>query len=239
MAIVFYFAHTVKDYRDLCADQVRFDALLVTLRPERCPSCGARHSCFFWGSYLRWVYLHDERYQVRIERIRCVACGVSHALLPCCLHLFRRYALFLIQQAILLALHKGVWGEALADAIAPYHQPAPSTLREWVFSFIRGAVRLSPWLQSTLLTLDPLAPLTPDPPPAYLLSIRLSTRRAAFSRGRHCLRLAETFYACSRLRQPRLVFHFAHLFAFLTIALQTAGHSPRLLWRTHPPRAPT
>ena len=239
VAIVFYFADTVKDYRDLGNDQMRFAALLITLRPERCPNCSASHPFFLWGSYLRWVYLHDERYQVRIERVRCVMCGVSHALLPSFLHIFRRYILPLIQQATTLALEKGVWGEALADAVAPYYQPALSTLREWVYSFIRGADKLTVWLQHTLLTLDPLACLDPGPPAVTLSSIRLPSRRAAFSRGRQFLRLAEPLYALTRMRQPELVFHFKDLFAFLTLALQTAGRLPRLLWRAHPSRAPT
>jgi hypothetical protein len=239
VAIVFHFAGSVKDYHDLCNDPVRFNALLVAIRPERCPHCGDQHTCIFWGSYLRWVYLSDDRCQVRIERVCCVMCGVTHSLLPSFLHLFRRYTLTLIQQAIILALETGVWGDRLADAVAPYHQPALATLHEWVRSFLHGVERLLAWLQHSLVILAPLVTLDAGCLPAYLPHLRSASRRSAFSQGWQFLRLAETFYATCRADQPDLTFQFDALFAFLVAALQTAGKVPRLLWRKPPARAPT
>jgi hypothetical protein len=239
MAIVFGFAGGAKDCHALCHDQQRFATLLATVRPERCPHCGEPDSCTLWGSYLRWVYLTTERYPVRIEQVRCVMCGASHALLPSCLHLYRRYALALIQQAIIGALETGAWGDRLADALAPYHQPAVTTLHEWVRSFLHGAQLLLAWLQPILATQAPLACLDPGRQPAYLAYRRPSARHCALSHAWLCLRLAEALYAAHRSGHPHLVFHFDALFAFLTLALQTAGRMPRLVWRTPPSRAPT
>jgi hypothetical protein len=71
------------------------------------------------------VYCTADRLRVRIERVRCIGCGVTDALLPSFRHQFRRYTLSLIQQAVSLALEAGLWG----DALGPYHQPTSATLR--------------------------------------------------------------------------------------------------------------
>jgi hypothetical protein len=238
MAIVFGFAGDVKDYHTLCHDRQRFAALLSTVRPDRCPRCGEPDSCILWGSYPRWVYLTTEHLSVRIERVRCVMCGASHALLPSCLHLHRRYTLAVIQQAIVVAVETGAWGDRLANAVAPYNQPVVTTLHEWVGSFLHGAQCLLAWLQHTLTSQAPLACLDPGPQPAYLARRRPSARTTALRHAWLCLRLAEALYAAHRTIYPRLVFHFNVLFAFLTLALQTTAWTPRLLWRNPPPRAP-
>jgi hypothetical protein len=239
VAIVFYFAGSVNDYHDLSSNQVRFDVLLAGTRPERCPHCGGAHTCIFWGSYTRWVYGTTERLRVRIERVRCIVCGVTDALLPSFLHLFRRYALTLIQQALSLALEAGVWGDPLADAVGPYHQPAVSTLREWVVAFAQAADGLLTWLLLTLATLDPLAPLDLGRPPVHLTATQQSARPAAFLRAWQVLRLTEALYAATRAYQPDLAFQANALLAFLSAARQAAGHSPRLLARRQTARAPT
>jgi hypothetical protein len=229
MAIVAYFAGSVQEY------QVQFAAWVVAVRPERCVHCGREHTLIFWGNYARWVYTDTERMQVRIERVRCGMCGVTDALLPSFLHVFRRYTLPLIQTAITLALDGGVWGQALVDVVGPYHQPAPSTLREWVWAFVLSAEAwLLAWLQHALLTLDPLAALDPGRPPDHLLNIPHSRRRDAFLAGWQALRLMEQLYASLRARQPTLVFQAVTLFAFVAASLGTARRVPRLLW----PRAP-
>jgi hypothetical protein len=239
VAIVFHFDGSVNDYQALADDAVRFDGLLALVRPARCPHCGGEHTCIFWGSYLRWVYQTADRLQVRIERVRCIVCGVTDALLPSFLHVFRRYALSLIQQALALALEAGVWGDALADAVGPYHQPAVTTLREWVDAFVRAADDLLSWLQGSLAALDPLAlALDPGRPPAHLIAIADPVRRAAFLRGWQVLRLAEALYAACRARQAELAFAAGQLLAFLSAARQSAGHPPRLLGR-RTARAPT
>lgn len=239
MAIVFCFADSVNEYYDLSNDQVHFDVLLEGARLARCPHCGGEHTCIFWGSYTRWVYRTSDRLQVRIERVRCIVCGVTDALLPSFLHLFRRYTLTLIQQALSLALEAGLWGDALADAVGPYHQPAAATLREWVSAFTQAVDGLLTWLLLTLATLDSLAPFDPGRPPAYLTAIRQPSRRATFLRAWQVLRLAEALYATTRAHQPDLVFQADTLLAFLCVARQSAGHSPRLLHPRPAARAPT
>ncbi len=224
MAVVCYFAASVESY------PTAFAAWVIAVRPERCPHCGGEHTCIFWGSYQRWVYTTTDRLRVRIERIRCRLCGVTDALLPSFLHLFRRYLLPLIQQAISLALDVGLWGEALADAVGPYDAPAPSTIREWLWSFAHSAEWLLPWLQHTLSTLDPLVCLDPGRPPAHLEAIRNPERRVAFTRAWQALRLAEMLYATARRRQPDLILQASTLLAFVAAALGAARRVPRILW---------
>jgi hypothetical protein len=239
VAIVFYFAGSVNDYHDLSSNQVRFDVLLASVRPERCPHCGGEHTCIFWGSYARWVYGTTDRLQVRIYRVCCIACGVTDALLPSFLHIFRRYTLNLIQQALSLALEGGLWGDALADGVGPYHQPAAATLHEWVSAFTQAVDELLAWLLLSLSALDPLAEFDPGRPPAHLTAIQPSARPAAFLRAWQVLRLTEALYAATRARQPELAFQADALLAFLSVAWQSAGHSPRLLARRQAARAPT
>jgi hypothetical protein len=232
MAIVAYFPGSVQAYR------VQFVAWVVAVRPARCGHCGGENTLIFWGNYARWVYTDTEKVRVRIERVRCVVCGVTDALLPSFLHMFRRYTLALIQKALILALDGGVWGQALVDAMVPYDQPAPATLREWVWAFALSAEAwLLAWLQRTLLALDPLASLDPGRPPAHLLRIPHTRRRDAFLAGWQALRLMEQLYAHVRARQPDLVFTAATLCAFVAVSLAAGGRKPRLLW-PHAPRAP-
>jgi hypothetical protein len=221
VAIVFCFAGSVNEYHDLSSNQARLDVLLEYTRPERCPHCAGERSCIFWGSYARWVYHTTDRLQVRIYRVRCIVCGVTDALLPSFLHLFRRYALTLIQQAISLALEAGLWGDALADVVGPYHRPAVSTLREWVVAFAQAADGLLAWLRLSLSALDPLAELDPGRPPAHLPAIADPTRRATLLQAWQTLRLTEALYAATRVRQPELVFQADALLAFLSVALQS------------------
>ena len=145
VAHVCYFGGSIPEY------QVQFVTWLVLVRPERCPHCGAEHTYIFWGTYARWVYTDTERIRIRIGRVRCRICRVTDALLPSFLHMFRRYTLVLIQQAITLALDDGLWGDDLADAVGPYDQPAFSTMHDWVWSFALSADWLLPWLQHALL----------------------------------------------------------------------------------------
>jgi hypothetical protein len=232
MAVVCFFAGSVESYPG------RFAAWVVAVRPERCPHCGGEQTSIFWGGYARWVYTTTDRHQVRIERMRCRLCGVTDALLPSFLHLFRRYLLPLIQKAIILALDAGLWGEALADAVGPYDAPAPSTIREWLCSFALSADWLLPWLQRTLSALEPLAALDPGRPPAHLQAIRNPKRRAAFTRAWQTLRLAEALYAAARHRQPDLILRASTLLAFVAAALGAARRVPRVLWPQAASQAP-
>lgn len=232
MAVVCFFAGSVESYSG------HFAAWVVTVRPERCPHCGGEHTSVFWGSYQRWVYTTTDRLHVRIERVRCRLCGATDALLPSFLHLFRRYLLPLIQKAIHLALDGSLWGEALANAVGPYHAPAPSTIREWLWSFVLSADWLLPWLLRTLSALEPLAALDHGRPPPHLAAIRNPKRCAAFRRGWQILRLAEALYAAARRRQPDLVLQASTLLAFVAAALRAAGRIPRILWPQAPAQAP-
>jgi hypothetical protein len=235
VAIVAHFAGSIHDYHQGHG----FAAWLVAVRPSRCSHCGKEHTCILWGSYLRWVYTTTERLRIRIERVRCTICGVTDALLPCFLHIFRRYALPLIQRALFLALERGLWGRALIDAVGPYHQPAPATLREWVWSFALSAERwLVLWLQHRLLVVETHASLDFGRPPAYLQAVPSPRRRAAFAQGWQALRLAEALYAAIRARKPALIFQAQALFAFLAASLEATGRPPRVLWPAAPARPP-
>ncbi len=232
MAVVGCFVGSVEDY------QAQYAAWVLEVRPERCPHCGAEHTCIFWGSYARWVRLTTHRVAIRIERVRCTVCHVTDALLPSFLHMFRHYALFLIQKAITLAVDAGLWGDELADAVGPFNQPAPSTIREWVWFFALSAEWLLPWLQHKLLAFDPLLAIELDRPPDHLQAIRNPKRQAAFIRAWQTLRLAEALYAAVRARQAELAFQANMLLAFVAAALGATGRVPRLLWPQAAARAP-
>jgi hypothetical protein len=216
-----------------------FAAWVLSVRPEQCPHCKGMHTCILWGSYQRWVYTDEDRIRIRIQRVMCVVCGVTDALLPTWLHPFRRYWGLMIQATITLALDRGVWGQALVDVIARYNQPVPATLREWVWSFVLSAQAwLIAWLQRNLTTLDPLADLNLGSPPPHLLNIPNARRRAAFIQGWQALRLAECLYAATRARQPDLIFDARALFAFILVSLGATHRIPRLLWPQAAPQAP-
>jgi|GEM_PF-640339 len=224
MAVIRFYGGSPESY------QVEFTAWVVVVRPERCAHCGAEQTYIFWGSYLRWVRFTTHRLHIRIERVRCTVCRVTDAILPSFLHIFRHYALSLIQQAITLAIEGGLWGDALANAVGPYNQPAFSTVHEWVWSFVLSAVWLLPWLQRALLALDPQASLDPGRPPKHLLGIQNARRQTAFLQGWQVLQLAQVLYATTRAQQPNLAFQATMLLAFLAVALGAAGRMPRLLW---------
>lgn len=232
MAVVGCFVGSVEDY------QAHYAAWVLEVRPERCPHCGAEHTCIFWGSYARWVRLTTDRVAIRIERVRCTVCHVTDALLPSFLHMFRHYALFLIQKAITLAVDAGLWGDELADAVGPYDQPAFSTIHGWVWTFAYSADWLLPWLQTALLAVEPWPTLDPGRPPVHLAAIRSPVRRATFTRAWQALRLAEALYAAVRARQADLAFQADMLLAFVAATLGAAGRVPRLLWPQATARAP-
>jgi len=235
VAIVVHFAGSIHDYHQ----GHTFADWVLAVRPIRCPHCGREHVCILWGSYQRWVYTTTQRLRICIERVRCTVCGVTDALLPHFLHMFRRYALPLIQRALFLALEDGLWGRALVDAVGPYHRPAPATICEWVWSFALSAQRwLVVWLQRALLTIVPQAPLDGDSLPAHCQAIPNPERRAAWGQGHQALRLAEALYAATRAHKPDLVFQAKALLAFLAACLAATRRLPRLLWPGAPVRPP-
>jgi hypothetical protein len=233
MAVECYFPGTVEDYPK------QFVAWVVSVRPKRCPHCNSEDCCIFWGCYLRWVYTATDKTQVWIMRVRCTVCKVTDALLPSFLHMFRRYTMLLIQQTLYLVLDEGLWGVALVDTVAPYGQPAPSTLREWVSSFVDSVQTwLLDWLQHALFALDPLTLSDPGRLPEHINAIPSTTRRERFRQGWQALRLTESLYALTRTRQPDLAFQADVLLAFLAAALGAVGRIPRVLWPQAAARAP-
>jgi hypothetical protein len=233
MAVVCYFPGSIKDYPK------RFVAWVVSIRPKRCPHCNSEDCYILWGCYLRWVYTTTDKTQIWIMRVRCTVCKVTDALLPSFLHMFRRYTLLLIQQTLYLVLDAGLWGAALVEAVAPYGYPAPSTLCEWVSSFVDSAQTwLLDWLQCALAALDPLALPNPGRLPGHINAIPSTARRERFRQGWQALRLAEALYALTRARQPDLTFQAGVLLAFLAATLGATGRLPRILWPQAAPRAP-
>jgi hypothetical protein len=233
MAVECYFSGTLEDYPK------QFVTWVVGVRPTRCPHCHSEGRCIFWGCYLRWVYTATDKTQIWIMRVRCTVCKVTDALLPSFLHMYRRYTLLLIQQALYLVFDAGLWGVALVDVVAPYGQPVPATLREWVFSFVDSAQTwLLDWVQRALTTLDPLTLPDPGRLPEHITVLPSATRREPFSRGWQTLRLAETLYALTGAQQPDLAFQADVLLAFLAAALGAIGRAPRILWPQAAARAP-
>jgi len=233
VAVECYFPGTLEDY------PTQFIGWVERVRPDRCPHCQEEGVCVLWGSYLRWVYTTTDKVQIWIVRVRCTVCKVTDALLPSFLHMFRRYTLLLIQQALYLVLDAGLWGVALLNAVAPYGQPAPSTLCEWVSAFVGSAQAwLLDWLQRALIALDPLAWPDPGRLPEHICALPSARRREQFSRGWQALRLTEILYALTHTRQSDLAFQAEVLLAFLAAALGSAGRMPRILWPQVAPRAP-
>lgn len=188
---------------------------------------------------MRWVYTTTDKVRIRIVRVCCTVCKVTDALLPSFLHMHRRYTLLIIRQALYLVLDAGLWGVALVKAVAPYGQPAPSTLCEWVSAFVDSAQAwLVEWLQRALTALNPLALPDPGRLPAHLNAISSTTRRERFGQGWQALRLTESLYALTRARQPDLAFQPDVLLAFLAAALGAVGRIPRILWPQAAARAP-
>ncbi|MBN1936610.1 MAG: hypothetical protein JW934_18250 [Anaerolineae bacterium] len=238
MVIQCCFPCTIEDY------STQFIGWVERVRPDRCPHCKGEGVCVLWGSYLCWVYTTTDKVRIRIVRVRCMVCKVTDALLPSFLHMYRRYTLprtrrvRIIQQALYLVLDKGLWGVALVSAVAPYGQPAPSTLAEWVSAFVDSAQAwLVDWLQRALAALDPLALPDPGRLPTHINALPStssgqapSPRRDKFSAGWQALRLTESLYVLTRARQPDLAFRAEVLPAFLTAALGSAGRMPRILW---------
>jgi hypothetical protein len=235
VALIAHFSGSIEEYQQ----GIGFAAWIMAVFPEICLHCGRKHVCILWSSYTRWVRTGADRFQIRIKRVRCSVCLVTDALLPSFLHPFRHYALSLIQQAIYLALDRGLWGWALVDAIDSCGRPALATIQEWVWSF---ALSAEAWLvvrlQREILTLDPQASLDLGRPPAHLQAIANPKRRAAFIQGWQALRLGEQLYADIRTRKPDLVFQARSLFAFALASLQASMRIPRLLWPVAPARPP-
>jgi len=203
--------------------------------PARCPTCQAVGRLIRWGFYARWLFLGaEEQCRFRVQRVRCQECGHTHSLLPDFTQAHRRYALELMQQAVVGYLLTGRGWRALLQTLAP--APPLSTVREWVGSFAYGAgeILFTPLLRQ-LQELDPLATLPETPPPAHLDRVPDPAQCRRLQRAHRFFLLAEQLYAQVKAQFVRLHLAAAQLGRFLLHWLQNCARPPRLFYA--PPRA--
>jgi len=208
--------------------------------PARCPTCQAVGRLIRWGFYARWLFRGpQEETRIRVQRVRCQACGHTHSLLPDFTQAHRRYPLELMQAVVAAYLLTGLGWRALQAALAP--APPPSTIREWIAAFAYGAGELlfTPLLRQ-LQELDPLADLPEAPPPTHLDRVPDPAQRRRLQRAHRFYLLAEQFYAQVKTQFVRLHFSAAQLCRFLLHWLQDRSRDPRLFYAappTHPASA--
>jgi hypothetical protein len=188
-----------------------------------------------WGTYWRWACTEAGDYRLRIQRVRCLACGRTHSLLPDFLHPHRHYVLSLLYQVVWLYLIVGVGFGRLLNHL-PKDGPALTTIREWVAAFAYGAgYLLLGSLSRFLLTLAPQSELSGPAPPQLTRS-----RQAHFlSQAYHFWLMAEQLYAQVKVHQPWLTFRVSHLFPFVLHWLASQGFPPRLFWSPRLTTTPT
>jgi len=231
VVILIHFPISVKQYAQASTCPGRDIPL-----PEQCPhpDCQARLCLIRWGSYQRWVSAAEGDYQVRIQRVRCSACGHTHSLLPDFLHPFRQYELALLQQVIQLYLLAGL-GFGRIMAALPETGPALSTIREWVAAFGYGAGHLLAGLLSrSLLAIEPEAEL-PGPAPPHLRRSCDPNLPSAWS----AWQITEQLYAQVKLQQPRLHFSAPDILTFGLHWLQNQAIPPRFFWSPRLKTTPT
>lgn len=211
--------------------------------PDRCPhpDCQATGSLIRWGTYQRGALTGEADHRLRIQRVRCKACGRTHSLLPDFLHPHRHFVISLLQQVISLYLLAGLgWRRLMRQVQAEYARgPAPSTVREWVDSFAYGAGHLLfDYLLRHLLTLAPDIEL-PGEPPRHLKRVPEQRKRRRLENAHIFWLLAEQLYAQVKARLPYLHFSAGQLFPFLVHWLQSQPLPPRLFWSLALPTTPT
>jgi hypothetical protein len=202
--------------------------------PDRCPhpDCQATGSLIRWGTYQRGALTGEVDHRLRIQRVRCKACGRTHSLLPDFLHPHRHFVISLLQQVISLYLLAGVgWRRLMRQVRAEYDRgPASSTVQEWVDSFAYGAGHLLfDCLQRHLLALAPGIEL-PSEPPAHLNRVPEQRKHRWLEKAHTFWLLAEQLYAQAKARLPHLHFAATQLFPFVVHWLQSQSLPPRLFW---------
>jgi hypothetical protein len=202
--------------------------------PDRCPhpECQAANRLIRWGTYERNALTGRADYRIRIQRVRCKACGRTHSLLPDFLHPYRHFALSVLQSVVSLYLLAGLgWRPLMRRVRHTYDRgPARSTVREWVASFAYGAGHLLlNTLQRHLFTLAPGLDL-PGSPPEHLNRVPDPNRRRRLEKAHTFWLLAEQLYAQVKQRQPDLHFSAVQIFPFLLHWLQGQTLPPRLFW---------
>jgi hypothetical protein len=226
VVIVQHFAGSVKAY----IEAFQANGCVFPL-PDRCPhpDCQAAGSLIRWGRYERGAITAQVDYRIRIQRVRCKACGRTHSLLPDFLHPHRHFVIRLLQHVVSLYLLLGLGWRRLMRRLHG-QGPARSTVREWVASFAYGAgCLLLDRLVRALLILDPGLEL-PDPPPEHLRRVSDSRRRGHLHKAYTFWLLAERLYAQVKVRRPHLHFTARQLFPFLLHWLHGQGLSSRLFW---------
>ena len=227
MVIVQHFLGSVKQYAEVVPFPGRSFAI-----PETCPNpdCCASGCLIRWGTYDRSARTGDVAYHILIQRVRCKVCGRTHSLLPDFLHPYRHYVIRLLQHVVSLYLIAGLGVGRLMKQL-PGLNPARSTVREWVASFVYGAgALLLDLLSRQLLRLDPLAELPDTPPPRHLDRIHDPVKRRRLERAHRFWLLAEHLYALVKAKRPRLHFAADQLLPFLLHWLQNQAVPPRIFW---------
>lgn len=225
MVIINHFSHTVKQYAqaEVCPGRE------IKL-PQQCPhpECQASNSLIRWGSYKRWGCTESGDYCLKIQRVRCQACGRTHSLLPDFLHPHRHYVLSLLYQVAWLYVIVGLGFGRLMRKL-PEAGPALTTVREWVQAFAYGTGRLLlPAMVRFLLKLAPQAEL-PQTTPPHLERSR-GMQQQWLKQAYQFWQVAEQLYAQIKEHQPTLTFTVSSLFPFLLHWLQLQSFSPRLFW---------
>ncbi len=231
MVIVTHFPVSVKQYAQAEDCPGREQAV-----PAQCPDprCQASGSLIRWGTYRRWACTATGDYRLRIQRLRCKACGRTHSLLPDFLHPYRQYVLEVLQQVVWLYLIVGLGYGQLLRQLAEA-RPAPTTVREWVQAFSYGAGHLLLGLFSrSLLQLNPQAEL-PGAVPVQLAR----SRQPYLSQAYHCWQVTEQLYAQVKARQPWLHFAADQIACFGLHWLGAQALPPRLFWSPRLATTPT
>lgn len=227
MVIVQHYAHSAKHYPEATPFPGRLFAV-----PDRCPhpDCRAADALIRWATYERQARTGLEVYHIRVQRVRCKACGRTHSLLPDFLHPYRHYVVSLLQQVVFLYILAGLGIDRLIECLIG-QGPVRSTVREWIVSFAYGAGHLLfDLLRRSLMTLNPLVELPDTPMPTHLDRVPSPTKRYRLGRAHRFLQLAERLYAQAKARLPRLHFTTGQLLSFILHWLQGNGVPPRLFW---------
>lgn len=238
MVIVQPFFGSVKEY----AEQVLSQGCPFPL-PDRCPhpDCKIRGLLIRWGTYERSALTGEVDCRIRIQRVRCKACGRTHSLLPDFLHPHRHFVISLLHQVVCFYLIAELgWRQVMRQLRESYDRgPARSTVREWVASFAYGAGHLLlEVLLRHLLALDPGIEM-PDLPPEHLSDVPDPLKRRRLEKAHAFWLLAEDLYTQVKRRQPHLHFAATEFFPFLLHWLQGRELPPRLFWSPFLSTTPT
>jgi hypothetical protein len=236
VVIVQHYAYSAKHY----AEATSFPGCLFAL-PDRCPhpDCRAADALIRWGTYERQARTGLHVYRIRVQRIRCKACGRTHSLLPDFLHPYRHYVISLLQRIVSLYLLAGLGiNRSMRRMVG--RGPVRSTVREWITSFAYGAGELLfDLLLRGLMRVEPLSELPDTAPPGHLHRVPSRTKRRRLECAHRFWQLAEHLYAQAKARLPRLHFTTDQLLSFVLHWLQSEGVPPRLFWSPRLSTTPT